>query len=491
MSSPSIRRSTRPHSKPSFAPIGLPVAHISRAFFDPRHARQALGAAGAGQKAELTSGVPSFADGIGDAIMAGQGHLEPAAERRAVDRSDDWLGTGFDAVDDLREHRLLERLGGTELGDVGAREEGLPFTRDDQRFDAVVAFRLLDCRDEALPDRRAEGVHRRIVRKDDQHVAVLACGNRAGRRLFENVVAHEYPPGPGARPLLTALQVGQRNGRSRVTLSWPTARGSVPTFFLSGFECSTFLWGKDRRRRDLNAELRHYQHADEDYALLPPIGIAVAREGIPWPLIDRGAGEYDFSLIDPFLAAQRRHNVLPIWDLCHYGYPDGLDPFSNPDSFVLRFAAYARAAARYVAERAHHGPLCIGPINEPTFWGYMGGEWALVRSIREFARGPAAVHLASGPGRYRGMQGDPPGLSRARFVHIDPLIWVVPPRDRPDLADEAHRERMRMRTLPGTSSPGSSTPKMAAVCELIDILGLNNYSSGRWNMRAAASPTSR
>ena len=45
--------------------------------------------------------------------------------------------------------------------------------------------------------------------------------------------------------------------------------GIFPTFFLSGFECSTFLWGKDRRRRDLNAELRHYQHADEDYALLP------------------------------------------------------------------------------------------------------------------------------------------------------------------------------------------------------------------------------
>ena len=114
-------------------------------------------------------------------------------------------------------------------------------------------------------------------------------------------------------------------------------KGIFPTFFLSGFECSTFLWGKERKRRDLNAELRHYQHADEDYALLPPLGIAVAREGIPWPLVDRGNGDYDFSAIDGFLTAQRRHNILPIWDLCHYGYPDGVDPYS--EEFVTRFAA--------------------------------------------------------------------------------------------------------------------------------------------------------
>src|ERR1044072_8001426 len=146
-----------------------------------------------------------------------------------------------------------------------------------------------------------------------------------------------------------------------------------PTFFLSGFECSTFLWGKEQRRRDLTAELQHYQHADEDYRLLRSIGIGVAREGIAWPLVDRGNGNYDFSSIDPFLAAQRRHQILPIWDLCHYGFPGDVDPYS--EEFIARFAAYARAAARYVADRAHHGPLLIGPVNEPTFWGYMGGEW--------------------------------------------------------------------------------------------------------------------
>src|SRR5918993_3237961 len=86
--------------------------------------------------------------------------------------------------------------------------------------------------------------------------------------------------------------------------------GIFPTFFLSGFECSTFDWG-DKGRRDLNEELQHYAHADEDYAVLGPLGIAVAREGIPWPLVDKGDGEYDFRCIDDFLDAQRRHNILP------------------------------------------------------------------------------------------------------------------------------------------------------------------------------------
>ena len=73
--------------------------------------------------------------------------------------------------------------------------------------------------------------------------------------------------------------------------------GIFPTFFISGFECSTFLW-KDKGRRNLVAETQHDQFAYKDYELLRHLGIAVSREGIPWPLVDKG-GVYDFSIIDP------------------------------------------------------------------------------------------------------------------------------------------------------------------------------------------------
>ena len=209
-----------------------------------------------------------------------------------------------------------------------------------------------------------------------------------------------------------------------------------------------------------------------------PLGIAVAREGIPWPMVDKGDGDYDFSCIDPFLAAQRRHNILPIWDLCHYGYPDGLDPYS--EEFVSRFAAYARAAARYVAERAHHEPLCFTPINEPTFWGYMGGEWGWCAPFGKTRRGPPPLHHHARPRRHRRRaRRSARDFPHARFVHIDPLVWVVPPRDRPDLAEAAHRESYEDAYIAWDIISGLKHPEYGGSLELIDILGFNNYSFGQ------------
>ena len=109
--------------------------------------------------------------------------------------------------------------------------------------------------------------------------------------------------------------------------------GLFPTFFISGFECSTFLW-KDKNRRNLVAETQHDRFAETDYELLRSLGIAVSREGIPWPLVDK-QGVYDFSIIDPMIAAMKKYKILPIWDLCHYGYPDDLDPFQMSSPNVL------------------------------------------------------------------------------------------------------------------------------------------------------------
>jgi beta-glucosidase/6-phospho-beta-glucosidase/beta-galactosidase len=261
--------------------------------------------------------------------------------------------------------------------------------------------------------------------------------------------------------------------------------GIFPTFFLSGFECSSFDW-KDRGRRDLAAELQHYGHSDEDYAMLPALGIAVAREGIPWPLVERSPGQYDFSLIDDFLAAQRRHKVLPIWDLCHYGYPDGLDPYS--DAFAERFAAYARAAARYVAERAHHGPLCFTPVNEPTFWGYMGGEWAWCAPFGKTADDRRRFTLALARADIAAVKAIRADFPDARMVHIDPLIWVVHPRDRPDLAEEARRESYEDAYIAWDVISGLKHPEYGGSPEVIDILGFNNYSFGQMEYQGGGKP---
>jgi len=254
--------------------------------------------------------------------------------------------------------------------------------------------------------------------------------------------------------------------------------GIFPTFFISGFECSTFLW-KDRKRRDLVAETQHRQHAAEDYRILRDLGIAVAREGIPWPLVDRG-GVYDFSAIDPLIDAMNRAQVLPIWDLCHYGYPEDLDPFD--DAFTRRFAAYCRAAASYVVPRLR-GPHFFTPINEITFFSFCGGEWGWVAPYRNTREDRFRLRLAlckaaiAGVGAIREV--DP----AARMVHIDPLVQVVAPRDRPDQTEAAHQETYVDTFLAWDILCGREHPELGGSPEVLDIVGANNYSFGQMEYR--------
>jgi beta-glucosidase/6-phospho-beta-glucosidase/beta-galactosidase len=255
--------------------------------------------------------------------------------------------------------------------------------------------------------------------------------------------------------------------------------GIFPTFFLSGFECSTFQW-KDRGRRDLVAETQHRERAGEDYDVLRSLGIAVAREGVPWPLVERARGRYDFALVDPLIEAMNHAQVLPIWDLCHYGFPDDADPFA-PD-FARRFARYCGAAAEYVTARVR-GPHCFTPINEITFWGFCGGEWGWVapfgtdRDTRHRFRRILCEAAIAGVRAIREV--DP----EARMVHMEPLIQVVPPADRPDLADEARRETEDDACFAWDVLCGRQHPELGGSPEVLDIVGANCYSFGQMEYR--------
>jgi hypothetical protein len=254
--------------------------------------------------------------------------------------------------------------------------------------------------------------------------------------------------------------------------------GIFPTFFLSGFECSTFRW-KDRGRRDLTAETQHREYAHEDYGILRSLGIAVAREGIPWPMVDSG-GRYDFTSIEPLIAAMNEAQILPIWDLCHYGYPDDLDPF-RPD-FVGRFAAYCRAAAEYVTARVR-GPHFFTPVNEITFWGFSGGEWGWAapfgrdKPTRLRFRHVLCEAAIAGVRAIRAID------SGARMLHVEPLIQVVPPADRPDLADEASHEMREDACFAWDVLAGLKHPELGGAPDILDILGANCYSFGQMEYR--------
>lgn len=254
--------------------------------------------------------------------------------------------------------------------------------------------------------------------------------------------------------------------------------GIFPTFFISGFECSTFLW-KDKKRRNLVAETQHDRFAMDDYKLLRDLGIAVSREGIPWPLVDKG-GRYDFSLIDPMIEALREQKILPIWDLCHYGYPDDLDPFSN--GFTEHFAAYCRAAAEYVVPRLR-GPHCFTPINEITFFSFCGGEWGWVAPYKNTKEDRHRFRLALCKAAIAGVKAIREVDPEARMIHIDPLVQVVAPRDRPDQQQAAWNETFVDTFLAWDILYGKEHPELGGAPDILDIVGANNYSFGQMEYR--------
>jgi beta-glucosidase/6-phospho-beta-glucosidase/beta-galactosidase len=258
--------------------------------------------------------------------------------------------------------------------------------------------------------------------------------------------------------------------------------GIFPTFFLSGFECSTFLWKEKRVRRDLVAETQHDTHADEDYRILRDLGIGVAREGVPWPLVETGVGEYDFSRVDRYIAAMNRYKIKPLWDLCHYGYPDDLDPLTDTDTFVERFARYCRAAATYVTERVGP-PYYFTPINEITFFAFCGGEWGWVAPYRNTREDRFRFRVALCRAAIAGVRAIREVAPDARMIHVDPLVQVVAPRDRPDLEEAARRETCEDTFVTWDILCGKLHPELGGAPDILDIVGANNYSFGQMEYR--------
>jgi len=103
--------------------------------------------------------------------------------------------------------------------------------------------------------------------------------------------------------------------------------------------------GGGTKRVDEMAKTDHYRRWEEDFALLQDVGIEFLRYGPPYYSTNTGPGQYDWSFTDMTFARLRELEVTPIVDLCHFGLPDWLGNFQNPE-FPGHFAEYAGAFAR-------------------------------------------------------------------------------------------------------------------------------------------------
>jgi beta-glucosidase/6-phospho-beta-glucosidase/beta-galactosidase len=121
---------------------------------------------------------------------------------------------------------------------------------------------------------------------------------------------------------------------------------SAPAFiFATGIEGSIPTIAEGKVRRDQMAECGHYDHWRTDFALAAQLGIRFLRYGPPLHTTFAGPGRYDWAFADATFGELRRLDIVPIADLCHFGVPDWIGNFQNPD-FPKLFAQYAEAFAR-------------------------------------------------------------------------------------------------------------------------------------------------
>lgn len=244
------------------------------------------------------------------------------------------------------------------------------------------------------------------------------------------------------------------------------------SFFLGGFESACHI-NKAGLRLNMLQLTQHDLQVSGDYAMLRKINIRTVRDGICWPLMER-RGRFDFSPLDPMLAAANQHGIQVIWNLFHYGYPDDLDIFSA--SFVDRFARYCEAAACYIDDHTDRIPFYT-PINEISFLAWAAGDVGYIHPF-EIGRGvelKRQLIRAAIAGIEAIWQVNP----QVRIVQVEPLIHVLPPRSQPELAELAavqHASQFEAWDM----IAGLAEPELGGQPKYLDIMGVNYYHSNQW-----------
>jgi hypothetical protein len=244
------------------------------------------------------------------------------------------------------------------------------------------------------------------------------------------------------------------------------------SFFIGGYECADIINNRGTRI-DLLQDTFHDVRVEEDYALLAAAGITTVREGIRWSVVEKQPQQYDFSEVKNRMAAAQKWGIQQVWDICHFGYPDGLMP-SHPQ-FAERFADVCKAFVE-LYRSSTTAPLVITPINEISFISWLGGE----------ARGTIPFAINSGfdvkyflcRAAIKGIEAIKRIEPAAKILMVEPLIRVHPQPGQ-ELCEaitgfnEAQFQAMDIVT-------GRMCPELGGQPNYMDIAGFNYYYNNQW-----------
>lgn len=252
------------------------------------------------------------------------------------------------------------------------------------------------------------------------------------------------------------------------------------SFFMGGFECADQI-NRSGERVNLMIETMHDIYVREDYELLSEIGIKVVREGICWSRAETAPFVFDFSYLVPFYEAAKKLGMQIIWDMCHFGYPDGLIP-THPQ-FTARFVALCEAFSCFHAQQTKD-QLMVVPINEISFLSWHSGD----------VRGTVPFAINSGDDiKYHLCKAAIAGAKKLKEVTPDCLLLAVEPLIKIHAADDTitpqeiallnHHQFKSMDILLGIAFPELGGDK-----NLFDYLGFNYYYNNQWDHKNVSYP---
>ena len=249
------------------------------------------------------------------------------------------------------------------------------------------------------------------------------------------------------------------------------------SFIMGGYECADHI-NRSGERINLLSETQHDLRVEEDYEMLSSIGIKVVREGICWSAVECEAGKYNFTEVLNRMQAAEKYGIQQIWDLIHFGYPDGLYP-THP-LFCERFERLCIAFATFYEVHSKQ-QLFVVPINEISFLSWHSGD---VRGTVPFAVNSGwdiKYHLCKAA--ILGIMALKNKLPDCRILLVEPLVKIHPGLEQRELCMNEHNENQFQAM---DIIAGRICPELGGREDYLDILGFNYYWNCQWTIGGEA-----
>jgi beta-glucosidase/6-phospho-beta-glucosidase/beta-galactosidase len=248
---------------------------------------------------------------------------------------------------------------------------------------------------------------------------------------------------------------------------------------MGGYECADHI-NRSGERVNLLRETEHDVRAEEDYRDIAELDIKVVREGICWSAVETSPYVFDFTEVKNRIAAADELGIQIIWDLCHFGYPDGLFP-THPQ-FCDRFVALCSAFASF-HKTVTQQQLFVVPFNEISFLAWHSGD---VRGTVPFAVNSGfdiKYHLCKAA--ILGIDALKATDPNCRIVLVEPLIRIHAAHpDDAEIVEELNSHQFQAMDM----IAGRMCPELGGKEENLDILGFNYYWNNQWEHNVGTLP---